>query len=60
MMVLTIVGRGNNGAAGVMKLIREIMRGERDDSAILVAFLLLTEGIVIAILYALKLIFNLF
>lgn len=59
-MVLTIVGRGNNGAAGVMKLIREIMRGERDDSAILVAFLLLTEGIVIAILYALKLIFNLF
>lgn len=43
-----------------MKLIREIMRGERDDSAILVALLLLAEGLVIAILFALKLIINLF
>lgn len=43
-----------------MKLVREIMRGERDESAILVAFLLLVEGMVIAILFALKLIINLF
>jgi hypothetical protein len=47
-------------SAGVMKLIREIMRGERDDSAILVALLLLAEGIAIAILFALKFIINLF
>ena len=60
MVVVTIVGRGNNGAAGVMKLVREIMRGERDESTLLVAFLLLAEGIVIAILFTLKLIFNLF
>jgi hypothetical protein len=58
MLVVTIIGRKSNGAAGLMKLIREIMRGERDESSLLVAFLLLAEGIVIAILLALKLIFN--